>query len=67
MDKDTLAKDLRKLFVEEDNISETHAAKLIGMAQSNFNKKLNSGTLRYLEISDLLDKLGYDVVWKKRS
>lgn len=67
MDKDTLTKDLRKLFVEEDNISETQAAKLIGMAQSNFNKKLNTGTLRYLEIYDLLDKLGYDIVWKKRS
>lgn len=67
MDKDTLTKDLRKLFVEEDNISETQAAKLIGMAQSNFNKKLNAGTLRYLEIYDLLDKLGYDIIWKKRS
>lgn len=66
MDKETLAKDLRKLFVDEDNISETQVAKSINMAQSNFNKKLNNGTLRYLEIYNVLDKLGYDIVWKKR-
>lgn len=54
MDKDILAKELRKLFVEEDNIYETQVAKSIGMAQSTFNKRLNV-TCFYYRVNIICD------------
>ena len=33
---------------------------------SNFSGKLQRGTIRYLEVVQLADVLGYDIVWKKR-
>lgn len=67
MTPEQLTIELRKLFVEEGNISDTKAAKLINMKQQNFSAKLKAGTLRYLEIENLLDELGYDLKWIKRA
>lgn len=46
-------------------MSETQIAKLIGMEQANFNRKLNAGTLRYSEVEKLLNSLGYEIKWEK--
>ena len=32
----------------------------------NFSGKLRRGTLRYQEVVELADALGYDLVWQKR-
>ncbi len=64
MQPDELTKALRKLFVDCDNISEAAAARLIGMSQQNFNQKLRTGTLRYTEVTALLQALGYEIKWE---
>lgn len=65
MTGEELALEIRKLLLIEGNMSETQAAKLIGMSQQNFSSKLKSGTLRYLEIDKLLNELGYKISWVK--
>lgn len=32
----------------------------------NFSDKLSRGSLRYAEVKELADSLGYDIVWQKR-
>ncbi|MDO4648742.1 MAG: LLM class flavin-dependent oxidoreductase [Eubacteriales bacterium] len=32
----------------------------------NFSGKLKRGTLRYIEVVELADVLGYDLIWNKR-
>lgn len=66
MTAEELALEIRKLLLVEGNMSETRAAKLAGMSQQNFNAKLKSGTLRYLEVAGLLDELGYEITWRKK-
>ena len=33
---------------------------------SNLSGKLNRGSIRYKEVLELADVLGYDIVWQKR-
>ena len=66
MRPEELTKTLRKLFVDCDNISEAAAARLIGMSQQNFNQKLKTGTLRYVEVAALLQELGYEIKWEPK-
>ncbi len=63
MTVEQLTFEIRKLLLTADNISESQAAKLIGMSQQNFSQKLKAGTLRYIEIATLLDALGYKIEW----
>jgi hypothetical protein len=35
-------------------------------SDSNFSTKLSDETLRYREVLDLADVLGYEIIWKKR-
>ena len=46
--------------------SESKAAKILSMSQSNFNTKLKAGTLRYNEVEQILEALGYEIIWRKR-
>lgn len=45
----------------ESKTSETKAAALININQQNFNRRLKAGTLRALEVINLLNVLGYRV------
>jgi hypothetical protein len=66
MTAEELALEIRKVLLIEGNISETQAAKLMGMSQQNFSVKLKSGTLRYSEVTTLIDSLGYEIKWVKK-
>ena len=66
MDAEQLAFEIRKILLMEGNMSETQAAKLIGMSQQNFSQKLKAGTLRYSEVNKLLEELGYTIDWCKK-
>ena len=35
-------------------------------SRSNFSDKLTRGTIRYREVIELADVLGYDIIWQKR-
>lgn len=65
MTPEQLTLEIRKVLLMEGNLSETQAAKIIGMTQQNFSQKLKAGTLRYLEVHKLLTFLGYKVEWSK--
>lgn len=34
--------------------------------EQNLHKKINNETIRYTEVADILDTLGYDIFWQKR-
>lgn len=55
-----------KILLLANRSSESKAAKILSMSQSNFNVKLKAGTLRYTEIEKILDSLGYEIIWQKR-
>lgn len=40
------------------NISESEAARMLGQAPQSINSKVKRGTLRYIEVQTLLEKLG---------
>lgn len=35
-------------------------------SQSSLSTKLSRGSIRYTEVEEILDILGYDIVWQKR-
>ena len=55
-----------KMLLLSFRFSESKAAKILSMSQSNFNTKLKSGTLRYSEVEQILEALGYEIIWQKR-
>lgn len=56
-----------KMFLLENNLSETKAASLLCTNQSGFNKRLKSGKVYYSEVEKLLEALGYELVWQKKA
>ena len=40
------------------NISESEASRMLGQAPQSINSKVKRGTLRYIEVQTLLEKLG---------
>lgn len=49
----------------EAGTSETTIAKALNIGQQNFNRRLRAGTLRALELVNLLNALGYKVYAEK--
>lgn len=35
-------------------------------SEQNLHKKINNETIRYTEVEELLDLIGYDIIWQKR-
>lgn len=56
---------IKMFLLENGNMSETTMAKKIGMKQANFNRKLKAGTLKFLEVQEILNALGYTVYAEK--
>lgn len=36
-------------------------------SEQNLHKKINNETIRYTEVVDILDSIGYDIIWQKRT
>lgn len=66
MTPEQLTLELRKLLLIEGK-SETQVYKESGFNQQNLNKKLNTGTIRYLELEKVLSNIGYEIKWLKKS
>ena len=56
---------IKMLLLENGNMSETAMAEKIGINQTNFNRKLKAGTLKFLEVQEILNALGYTVYAEK--
>lgn len=52
---------IKMALVKADNMSQARAADLIGVERGNFGRKLRAGTLRAVEVVNLLHALGYKV------
>ena len=65
MNKEEFKKDWKK-FLIDIGLSETQLAKEIGQKQNNLNKKIVNGSIRYLELSDIVEKYGYTISIRKK-
>jgi len=43
-----------------------HRKKSWSCSRSNFSDKLARGTIRYKEVKELAEILGYEIVWEKK-
>ena len=55
-------------LMKREKCSVSELNRLLGLTSSrqNLHKKIKSGTLRYFEVLDIFDKLGYEVVIRKK-
>lgn len=64
------AEELEKLIniklIESGQKTQRNAAGILGMEQSNFNRKLKKGNFSYLEVVRLAEGLGYRIEWIKK-
>lgn len=65
MTKDTFLKMWKKFLIDIDK-SETQLAKELNLVQSNFNRKTKTGTIKYIEIAEIVEKYGYTVDIRKK-
>lgn len=67
MTNEELYKFLKIKFVEAGGVSESQAASMIGISQAAFNKRLRNGNLKFLEVVEIMNQLGYSLEWKRNS
>lgn len=60
-----LQKDFKKIMIDTDN-TQVKLAELLNVSQPAIQKKFKNFSWRYIDLVNLLDQLGYDVVWVKR-
>lgn len=48
-----------KIFLSHIGKSETAIAKELGMKPTNLNRKINDGTIKFLELAMIFEKYGY--------
>lgn len=60
MKKTEFIKDWKKFLIDIGK-SETVLAKEIGTTQPNLNQKTSNATIRYLELSEIVEKYGYSI------
>ena len=56
---------IKMTLVKNGNMSQAEAARRIGAEKNNFGRKLRVGTIRALELVNLLNDLGYRVYVEK--
>lgn len=60
MKKEEFIKDWKKFLIDIGK-SETVLAKEIGTTQPNLNQKTSNATIKYLELSEIVEKYGYSI------
>ena len=65
MEKEDLLKVWRKILIDED-LSAAEFWKKHGLNEVVWNRKMRSGTVKYIEFVNILDSLGYNVEIKKK-
>ena len=65
MNEDDLYMFIKMMLVKNGNMSQAEAARRIGAEKNNFGRKLRAGTIRALELVNLLNALGYRVYAEK--
>lgn len=65
MDKTTFHKDWRRFLLEIER-SENQIAKEIGQTQQGLNRKIQNASIRYIELSEIVEKYGYSISIHKK-
>lgn len=65
MDKTTFQKDWRRFLLEVER-SENQIAKEIGQTQQGLNRKIQNASIRYIELSEIVEKYGYSISIHKK-
>lgn len=65
MNKDTFKKQWKKFLIDIDK-SETQLANELGVKQATFNEKMRNATIKYIELSDIVEKYGYTIEIRKK-
>ena len=63
--KDEFIKDFKKALIDS-NSNMSQLAKQLNKTQGTISQQVNGATFRYVDLVNILDMLGYDVVWVKR-
>lgn len=56
-----------KKFLIDIEKSETTVAHEIGTSPSNLNQKIKNNSIKYIELSNIVEKYGYNIVIKKNN
>ncbi|MBR6511168.1 MAG: hypothetical protein IKT51_02875 [Phascolarctobacterium sp.] len=65
MNQEQFIKDWRKFLIDL-GISETELAKALATPQTNLNRKIRTGAIKYLELSEIVERFGYTVEIRKK-
>lgn len=63
--KDKFTKDFKKLMIDND-LPQDKLAAMLNKTKGALSPQINNATFRYVDLVNILDMLGYDVVWVKR-
>lgn len=63
--REAMQKDFKKFLIDND-IKQVQLAQILGVTRGAINQKINNFSWNYVDLVNLLDELGYDVVWVKR-
>lgn len=66
MDNKELVK-MWKSFLIDIEKSETDIANMVDTSQQNLNRKIRMGTIRYMELSEIVEKFGYTIAIQKKN
>lgn len=56
---------IRKAMLEK-GVKMKELAELLNTSSPNIIQKLSRNSIRYHEVEEIADLLGYDIIWKKR-
>lgn len=65
MNKEEFRKMWRKWLIDVDT-TETQIAKESGRIQQNFNRTIANGSIKYLELSEIVERYGYTIDIRKK-
>lgn len=64
MEKEQFIKEWRKLLIDI-GVSEAQLAKEVGQSPANLNKKIVNGSIRFIELANILEHFGYKITITK--
>lgn len=63
--REQCTKELKKVMIDS-GITVNQLAAMLNKTQGTLSQQINGATFRYVDLVNILDMLGYDVVWVKR-
>lgn len=50
----------------ENGLNISKLAEMLGTSHANLSKKIKIASLNYIDLNQIADLLGYDIIWEKR-